>query len=390
MRRRGECRHAGRRRQARAHRAAGGKRDDGMHARRYRRPAGLADADRYPHPSRQGPHGRAQSQYRRHVPQRAPCGRRRPAELDRGGSASAHGFRSALRLCARRLGDPHAYRHLSRYGGAKLAGAARDARANGAARSICRRCRCARSACWRTSSATGWLRPLRNRAACSAASRAPPSAITARRSATSMRCSTGCSGLRRGTISTSICTSTKPTIRRRRRCRSSPARRCGTATRAAWSAAIAAVWRKQPATEIDRTLDLLAEAEIAIVTLPTVNMYLAGPHRGPHAALARRHRRPRDVAPRHPRRRRRRQLPRQLLRLRRPRRGRHLPPGGSHPAPRSSARRRAGPGRRGACGDRPNSRHTAGSHAGAPARLDRLQRAHDQRNRQPAAIGPRR
>ena len=30
----------------------------------------------------------------------------------------------------------------------------------------------------------------------------------------------------------------------------------------------------QPEAEVDRTLDLLAEAEIAIVTLPTVNMYL--------------------------------------------------------------------------------------------------------------------
>jgi cytosine deaminase len=30
----------------------------------------------------------------------------------------------------------------------------------------------------------------------------------------------------------------------------------------------------QPESEVDRTLDLLAEAEIAIVTLPTVNMYL--------------------------------------------------------------------------------------------------------------------
>jgi cytosine deaminase len=30
----------------------------------------------------------------------------------------------------------------------------------------------------------------------------------------------------------------------------------------------------QPEDEVDRTLDLLAEAEIAIVTLPTVNMYL--------------------------------------------------------------------------------------------------------------------
>jgi cytosine deaminase len=34
----------------------------------------------------------------------------------------------------------------------------------------------------------------------------------------------------------------------------------------------------QPADEIDRTLDLLAEAEIAIVTLPTVNMYLQDRH----------------------------------------------------------------------------------------------------------------
>jgi cytosine/creatinine deaminase len=30
----------------------------------------------------------------------------------------------------------------------------------------------------------------------------------------------------------------------------------------------------QPESEIDRTLDLLAEADIAVVTLPTVNMYL--------------------------------------------------------------------------------------------------------------------
>jgi len=30
----------------------------------------------------------------------------------------------------------------------------------------------------------------------------------------------------------------------------------------------------QPESEVDRTLDLLAEAEIAVVTLPTVNMYL--------------------------------------------------------------------------------------------------------------------
>jgi cytosine deaminase len=36
----------------------------------------------------------------------------------------------------------------------------------------------------------------------------------------------------------------------------------------------------QPDGEIDRTLDLLAEAEIAIVTLPTVNMYLQDRHAG--------------------------------------------------------------------------------------------------------------
>jgi cytosine deaminase len=36
----------------------------------------------------------------------------------------------------------------------------------------------------------------------------------------------------------------------------------------------------QPDAEIDRTLDLLAEAEIAIVTLPTVNMYLQDRHTG--------------------------------------------------------------------------------------------------------------
>jgi cytosine/creatinine deaminase len=36
----------------------------------------------------------------------------------------------------------------------------------------------------------------------------------------------------------------------------------------------------QPEDEIDRTLDLLAEAEIAIVTLPTVNMYLQDRHAG--------------------------------------------------------------------------------------------------------------
>jgi cytosine deaminase len=36
----------------------------------------------------------------------------------------------------------------------------------------------------------------------------------------------------------------------------------------------------QPEAEIDRTLDLVAEAEIAIVTLPTVNMYLQDRHAG--------------------------------------------------------------------------------------------------------------
>jgi cytosine/creatinine deaminase len=36
----------------------------------------------------------------------------------------------------------------------------------------------------------------------------------------------------------------------------------------------------QPESEVDRTLDLLAEAEIAVVTLPTVNMYLQDRHPG--------------------------------------------------------------------------------------------------------------
>ncbi|MFZ0425712.1 MAG: cytosine deaminase [Xanthobacteraceae bacterium] len=36
----------------------------------------------------------------------------------------------------------------------------------------------------------------------------------------------------------------------------------------------------QPEAEVDRTLDLVAEAEIAIVTLPTVNMYLQDRHAG--------------------------------------------------------------------------------------------------------------
>jgi cytosine/creatinine deaminase len=36
----------------------------------------------------------------------------------------------------------------------------------------------------------------------------------------------------------------------------------------------------QPEDEVDRTLDLLAEAEIAVVTLPTVNMYLQDRHPG--------------------------------------------------------------------------------------------------------------
>jgi cytosine/creatinine deaminase len=37
---------------------------------------------------------------------------------------------------------------------------------------------------------------------------------------------------------------------------------------------------QQPEDEVDRTLDLLAEAEIAVVTLPTVNMYLQDRHQG--------------------------------------------------------------------------------------------------------------
>ena len=52
------------------------------------------------------------------------------------------------------------------------------------------------------------------------------------------------------------------------------ARRCATTTRAASPAAIAAASRSSPRTEADRTLDLVAEAKVAIVTLPTVNLYL--------------------------------------------------------------------------------------------------------------------
>ena len=103
----------------------------------------------------------------------------------------------------------------------------------------------------------------------------------------------------------------------------------------------------QPREEADRTLDLLAEADVAVVTLPTVNIYLQdrGSGRTPRwrGVTLVHEMRKRGIRGRRGRR----QLPRLLPRLWRPRHGRHVPPGGAHPASRPSVGGCAGAGRPG-------------------------------------------
>ena len=108
------------------------------------------------------------------------------------------------------------------------------------------------------------------------------------------------------------------------------------------SPAIAARSRVQRPRRGRRTIDRVAEAGIAVVSLPMCNLYLQDRQRRPHAALARRHAAPRDAGPRHPGRLRLRQHPRPVLRLRRPRHARGLPRGASASSS-STTRSAAGP-----------------------------------------------
>jgi len=131
----------------------------------------------------------------------------------------------------------------------------------------------------------------------------------------------------------------------------------------------------QPEEQADRTMDLLAEGKVAVVTLPTANLYLQdrGQGRTP------RHPRPRDAPPWHRGGRGRRQLPRLFLRLWRPRHDRYVAAGGPRAASRPSAGRGAGAGRSGP-GRHRQARGARPHRGGCSGALDRVQRTHAERD----------
>ena len=86
--------------------------------------------------------------------------------------------------------------------------------------------------------------------------------------------------------------------------------------------------------ELARVVAKVAEARLAVVSLPMCNMYLQDRAPGPHAALARRRAAARAEGGRRAGDGRERQHPRSVLRLWRPRHARGVPRGDAHPAPR--------------------------------------------------------
>ena len=345
---------------------AGRRRTGRYAADRSRRRHGLAGFVDMPHPSRQGPHLAAQAQSRRHLHGRARCRQRRPRGALVGRRRRApHGFLAALRLRARHRRDPHPPR-FARAAAPHLLAVFAEMRERWAAGSSCRRSSLvpldasARQRLLRRARRNG----RQSVAACSAASTCMVPDLDE-------LLDDARSGRRASTASTSTSMSTRRTIRGPRRSTASPRPCCATGfTGKVTRRPLLLARRARPKTPPQRTIDRVAEAGIAVVSLPMCNMYLQDRDPRPHPALARRDAAPRAGGRRRRGRRRLRQHARPLLRLWRSRHARGVPRGGAHPASRPSARRLAGPRRhRDARRHRRPRRTWARIAAGAPADL---------------------
>jgi len=242
-----------------------------------------------------------------------------------------HGFRVALRLCAWRLGHPHPSRFGAGASPAKLAGRSatfvRQWQDRVALQAVsllpidCFSRRVGRSAgdAGRGNPGVFW--------GAGDARAASAGGFTAHRSTISMRCSTGCSDLRPGTISTSICIVDETNDPK---AAALPIRGARAALRHDYQDRVTCghccSLAVQPDVQAERTLDLLAEAQSCggsrfRRSICISRIVAAGAHAALGAGVTLVHEmRKRGVVCRGGGR----QLPRLLLRLRRPRHDRHV------------------------------------------------------------------
>ena len=283
----------------------------------------------------------------------------REANWSRRGCAQAHGLRAALRLRARHRRAAHAYRHRSASRPPiSWPRVRRDARGSGRAASRCRRSRSIRS----TSRST--TRPNSARMVETVAKHGgvlggltflgEPLEAEDRRGARQ-----GVRGRKGERPRSRFPCRRKRFTRTRARSGGSPTPRCATSSQGRIVAGHCCSLALADDDERAATIAKVAEAGIAVVSLPMCNMYLQDRAGRPHAALARRRAAARARRRRRHRDGRERQHARSVLRLWRPRHAGGLSRGDAHPALRPfgaavAEDRRGDAGRGDAAAERPH------------------------------------